>query len=603
MPSDCAWDTTQPGQGGGPCGEPRGRSPATRGLWLIVSLCLAVVLWVTSVGGAGPADGSAFSPAGAATSNLPKAGPDSARLRALARPPQSSGSASGSAEEASSPATTRPAAPNNRAVVIRVRGVIDDYVRLVIAAQMDEARRLNAGTVIFHLDTPGGVVGATLDLTRMLRNLEDLRTVAFVDPIAYSAGTIFAVACDKIFMSPGAAMGDCAPIAVSPGGVQTLGEAERAKIASPVVADMIASANRNGYDPDMLAAMVLHGRVLHVVKNENTGSKRFVDPDTYARLLNEGYRPLPGVPDPLDGPDTLLTVDNVIAERIGLSGGTFASVEQLAEHLGLSLVATLEPTFGQRVVQWLNSATVRGVLVTVFMVTMYLSFNTPGQGIPEAVCLTSLATLVIVPLLTGYASWIELLLVLGGVALIALEIFVLTGTLVAGITGVVSVLLGLILTFVPRELPTMPGEWAPPALPSLPATWAALQTGVMVVSLALIAAVLASWWISAYLPRLPFGNRLVLTEVAGEGGAGSVLGGGGREPWPPAGAVAEAVTDLRPSGKAEFPDPDGPGVRTVQVVSDSGFVARGTRVRVVTTEGPTIVVRPLPDSAFSEQVG
>ncbi|MFN4242949.1 MAG: NfeD family protein [Tepidisphaerales bacterium] len=535
-------------------------------MWLLVSAALAVMLWLTSV--------------------VPAP-------HALAR-----GSEGASVASEGGPAEAT--AENRQAAVIRIQGVIDDYVKMVLEAHLEEARRRGAGTVIFHLDTPGGVVGATLDLTRMLRNLQDLRTVAFVDPIAYSAGTIFAVACDQIFMSPGAAMGDCAPIAVSPGGVQTLGEAERAKIASPVVADMIASANRNGYDPDMLAAMVLHGRVLHVVKNAETGSKRFVDPETYRRLLGEGYAPLPGVPDPLDGPDTLLTVDNVVAERIGLSRGTFPSLGALADHLGLEIVATLEPTFGQRVVQWLNSATVRGLLVTVFMVTMYLSFNTPGQGLPEAVCLTSLATLVIVPLLTGYASWIELLLILGGIALIALEIFVLTGTLVAGIAGVVSVLLGLVLTFVPRELPTMPGEWAPPSLPSLPGTWSALQTGVIAVSVAMVAALLASWWLSAYLPRLPYARRLVLTGVAGEGGAGSVLGDGGREPWPPVGALAEAVTDLRPSGKAEFPDPDGPGVRTVQVVSDSGFVPKGSRVRVVATEGPTIVVRVVGEGASQQ---
>lgn len=489
-------------------------------------------------------------------------------------------------------APTSPAASNNKAVVIVLRGVIDDYAAEVLRGHLTAARNMGAGTVIIHLDTPGGVVGATLDLTRYLRNLTDLRTIAFIDPIAYSAGTIVAVALDAIYMSPGAAMGDCAPIAATPTGVQTLGDAERAKVASPVVADMIASANRNGHDPEMLTAMVLHGRVLHAIQNPDTGSRRFVDPTTYARLIEDGYTALDGVPNPLDGPDTLLTVDNQIAERIGLSRGTFPSVEALANHLGLEIIATLEPTFGQRLVQWLNSAAIRGLLVTVFMVTMYLSFNTPGHGLPEAVCLTSLATIVIVPLMTGYASWIELVLILGGIALIALEIFVLTGTFIAGVVGTLSVLTGLVLTFVPRELPSSPGEWVPPALPSLPGTWTALQTGFLVVTVSMIAALLVGWWLSLYLPKLPYAGRLVLSGVTGQGGAGSVIADGSRETWPPTGAVAQAVTDLRPSGKAEFPDPDGPGLRTVQVVSDSGFVSRGTPVRVVGTEGPTILVRP-----------
>jgi hypothetical protein len=71
-------------------------------------------------------------------------------------------------------------------------------------------------------------------------------------------------------------------------------------------------------------------------------------------------------------------------------------------------------------------------------------------------------------------------------------------------------------------------------------------------------------------------------------------------PPPPAtavGAPAVAATALRPSGNAEFPAPDGPGVRTSPVVSDSGFVSRGTPVRVVETAGARVLVRPIPPVA------
>lgn len=495
--------------------------------------------------------------------------------------------------------STRPEVGENlRAAVIHIRGEVDDFSMMIARKHIERVRSEGGRRIIMQLDTPGGGLGATLDMTRYLRGLpkegaDAVEVVAYVSPMAYSAGTIIAVACSEIYMSPEAALGDCAPISVSNGQLQTLGDAERAKLASPVVADMYASAQRNGYDAELLAAMVLPGRVLHAVVSPE-GKKRLVSSEEYADLLKTGWKALDGVPNPLDGADTLVTLDSGTAKRIGFIAGTYGTAAELAAAKGWSIQWTLEPTVGQRIVQWLNSAMIRGLLMTVFLITMYLSFQTPGHGLPEAVCMTALATLLVVPVLTGYASWVEILMVLLGIALIAAEIFVVTGTLVPGILGAVLVMSGLVLTFVPRELPVSPGEWVIPALPSVQGSWDALWEGVMVTTLAIVLAIGLSLWLMRYLPKLPVANRLVLTRIAGAGGVGSVLGEmdlGGREVWPPIGAVATAVSDLRPSGMAEFTDPEGPGLRTISVVSDSGFVSRGAKVRVMEVEGAHVVVR------------
>lgn len=514
------------------------------------------------------------------------------------------------------PATTRAAdgVPTTQGVgsdqaptaVIRIQGVIDDYAKDVVLAHLAQARKSGAKVIIFDIDTPGGAVGATLEMTRAVRAVNDAKTVAFIDPQAYSAGTIFAVALDEIYMAPESALGDCAPIMVTQTGLQTLGDAERAKLSSPVVADMYASASRNGHNPDVLAAMVLPGRVIHAVLSPE-GERKFTDDKGYRGLLDKGYKPIPGVPDPLDGTDTLLTLDNRSAEKVGLSRGTFASVEALAAAKGWAIQQTLEPTKGQLLVQWLNSTAVRGVLLTAFMITMYLSFNVPGHGLPEAVCLTALATLIIVPLLTGYASWLEIVLILLGIGLIALEIFVITGTVIPGLVGGCMVLVGLILTFVPKELPGSPGEWMPPTMPSMPQTWAALQTGLLVVAISLLVSMGGGLWVSRYLPRMPYGRKLILSAVSGQGGSVAAIAddapGATAHVWPAIGATAVCVSDLRPGGNAEFPDPDGPGFRSVAVISDSGFVAKGTPVRVREVEGARILVRPVAGGAGGSGAG
>jgi membrane-bound serine protease (ClpP class) len=473
--------------------------------------------------------------------------------------------------------------------VIDLRGAIDDYAKQVLLEHIDQARKAGSKTIIFRLNTPGGALGPTLELTRTLRGISDLHTIAYIDPMAYSAGTIIAVACDEIVMAPESALGDCAPIAITDQGLQTLGEAERAKMASPVVADMYASAQRNGYDGELLAAMVIPSRVVHALRSPD-GHIRFADDKAVVDLLGDGYTKLEGVPDPLDSADTLLTLDNQLALKIGLSKANYPTVEALALARNLTLTQTLSPTSGQKIVQFLNSSAVRGILVTVFMISLYLAFQTPGHGLPEAVALFSLATLIVVPLMTGYASWFEIMLILVGIALIAVEAFLVTGTIIPGLAGAGLLILGIVLTFVPRDTPG--GQWSLPSMPSSPQTWTALESGFTITVIALLAGLVACIVISQYLPRLPIANRLVLADNSGLTQAGGVLPNDPAAAWPPIGTTATAVTDLRPSGNAEFPNPVGPGTRTIPVVSDSGYVNKGTPLTVTDVQGSRVLVRP-----------
>ena len=56
------------------------------------------------------------------------------------------------------------------------------------------------------------------------------------------------------------------------------------------------------------------------------------------------------------------------------------------------------------------------------------------------------------------------------------------------------------------------------------------------------------------------------------------------------GMVGEALTDLRPAGKVTI---DG---QRHEATSEREFVARGARVRVIGTEGPALVVRPVEEA-------
>ena len=98
-------------------------------------------------------------------------------------------------------------------------------------------------------------------------------------------------------------------------------------------------------------------------------------------------------------------------------------------------------------------------------------------------------------------------------------------------------------------------------------------------------------WLRSFLPKLPYFNRLILTTNSGDvpshGSAEVAI----ENTWPGVGTTGVAVTDLRPGGSAEFPDLGINDVRTVGVVSESGYVAAGTQLVIRESRGTRIVVR------------
>lgn len=477
--------------------------------------------------------------------------------------------------------------PSRRAAVVEIVGPIDDWTFHSMKQRFTRARAEGADTIILVLETPGGLVSSALDISRFLKQQQDLEVVAFVRNDALSAGALIAVACDAIYMAPLSKIGDCAPIMTGmDGGLVQLGGAERAKVESPILEDFRESAARNGHDPLLLESMVTVGRTVHYLQGP-TGEYRFVHGEEASRLKSDGWTTVPGVRDPLDDETSLLTLHSDLALRVGLIRGIFDSPASLAADQGWTIVSTLPVTFGDRVMQLLGSAAVRGILLAIFMTSLYLSMSHPGHGAPEAVCAIALGTLLTVPAMTGHAQWYEIVAVILGIVLIAVELFIIPGFGVAGFTGAALLLGGLVMTFVGKEPRELPG-----VLPSLSGTWDALWRGIVVVTAGLGASFGLMWWLSRFLPSIPYMNKLVLrTTVGSTPEASSYPEEVGGEIWPPLGAVGRAVTDLRPGGSAAFADELTQDLQTTDVVSDSGFIPVNTQVVVHQVQGNRVVVR------------
>jgi membrane-bound serine protease (ClpP class) len=486
------------------------------------------------------------------------------------------------------------------AVVITLQGVIDDYSRDALFKRFAEAKRLGAKVIILKLNTPGGLVTAGLDISRFLKQQNDLHVIAYVHEKAYSAGIMIGLACNELVMEPGSYIGDSAPIVMdSSGGLQTLGAAERAKAESPILADFRDSAIRNGYDTRLAEAMVSYGKVVRWVEYAgdddregiHRGQRRFVDDAEFAKLTKDGWKEVrePGVPSPIDSADTLLTVSADVAKSIGLSKATVSSPQAFAAEREYTIVGELAPGSGEKFVEFLDSTLVRIVLLIVFLMSLYIALHTPGASGAEAVAMISLGALVGIPLLTGYAQWWEIAAILVGLVLLALEIFVIPGFGVAGIAGLVLVLGGMVMTFV-GNTPGLPGIWR------LPQMWAGVQNGLLAVVVSFAVSGVLAFWIRKYLPKLPYLNRLVLqgtvpaTAGASANAAATVNANVTYETWPFVGTIGRAVSELKPGGSAEFPYAD--DRRTTAVISDSGYVSPGTKLVVREVQGNRVIVRP-----------
>ncbi|MBI4566170.1 MAG: NfeD family protein [Planctomycetes bacterium] len=171
--------------------------------------------------------------------------------------------------------------------------------------------------------------------------------------------------------------------------------------------------------------------------------------------------------------------------------------------------------------------------------------------------------------LAGLAEIPEILLLAAGLALVALELFVIPGTGFAAIAGAVCVLAALILSLQDFTLPDPKG-----------APW---EVDIMLgsvgrVMFAFIGAAVGFLLLMRFLPRVPFLQRLVLqADVGGmapaPAGAMSLVGRKGH-----------AVTPLHPGGMIEI---DG---ETHDVVAEGDYVAKGEPVEVLKVEGMRIVV-------------
>src|SRR5690606_15667467 len=133
--------------------------------------------------------------------------------------------------------------------------------------------------------------------------------------------------------------------------------------------------------------------------------------------------------------------------RYRLAAEEINTDEELATFFGAQNLARLNETWSERMVVFLTSTPVRGVLIVVFLIALFIEMTHPGLILPGTIAALALVVLIAPPFLNNMASWWEIAAILAGIACIAAEIFILPGFGVFGVLGIVLLFGGLLGTF------------------------------------------------------------------------------------------------------------------------------------------------------------
>lgn len=428
-----------------------------------------------------------------------------------------------------------------------INGDIMPAQQRLVSKCLTEAREQNADLVVIRMNTYGGLVNVADSIRTMILNYPTPIWV-YIDNQAASAGALIALAADRIYMHPGGSIGAASV-------VDQNGQPMPDKFQSFMRATMRATAES-------------HGQVIERIENGDTIRRWWRDPQTAEAMVGRTVADSTTV--------NVLTFTASEAVKNHFSEGTASSLEETLAQGGVETYTLTEyrPTTLDRLLAWLMNPVVQGIFVMMIVGGIYFELQSPGIGFALVVAILG-AVLYFAPLyLEGVAQNWELILFIIGLVLLAVEIFVLPGFGIAGVAGIVAVILGLSFAAIDndllRHLPT--GE--------ITVGW--ILQPILIVIIAATAALIGGLLLSKRFltGTTPLQRKVVLTaEMAPEQGyvshpqvASELIG-----------QTAEVAAVLRPSGRVIID-----GIYYDAIAEEGQFIPRGKQVIITRFEGGVV---------------
>ena len=415
--------------------------------------------------------------------------------------------------------------------VMEIRSEIDARTSHYVNLALDEADDIGADYIVIDMDTYGGALYDADDIrTRMLEYEKPV--YVFINKDAASAGALISIACDSIYMAPGASIGAAT---VVNGGT---GEAAPDKYQSYMRGIMRSTAEASGRNPEIAEAMVDETIAIDSISEEGE----------------------------------VITFSTSEAIKYGYCEAQVSSIEELLARAGVEnyQLTAFETSTVDQIISFFLNPMISGLLILVIIGGLYFELQTPGVGFPILASFVALVLYLTPYYLNGLAANWEVAALFLGVALIALEVFVIPGFGVAGISGIILVAGSLMLVMLNNN-----------DFDFFFVDFSEITRALATILAGFFGGVLLMFFGGVRLTDTAFFQRVALqgTQASTEGytsnfKVGSFLGKEG-----------EAYTILRPSGKILI------GEELLDAYTRGDYINQGERVIVVSDEGSSLRVK------------
>lgn len=292
----------------------------------------------------------------------------------------------------------------NEVYLIPVEEEVERGLSAYLDRALDEAELNGAEAVIFEIHTPGGFVNAAGEIGKRIQNTP-LKTIAYINREALSAGAYIALHADEIYFAPGATMGAAAVI-------DQAGNAADEKAASAWLAQMASAAESTDRDP------------------------------IYAKAMANKEIDLPELGAPTG---ELLTLSASDALKVGYSNGTAASIQEVMEQAELehAEIVPVEMTIAEKFARFITNPVVVPILLSIASLGLVIELYSPGFGIPGLMGISALLLFFYGHMVAGLAGHESMILFVVGVILVVAEIFLPGG--IVGLLGFGAIIGSIIL--------------------------------------------------------------------------------------------------------------------------------------------------------------
>ena len=395
---------------------------------------------------------------------------------------------------------------------------------------LERAKEMEADFVLIEMDTYGGALDAADDIRTRVMEFEKPIYV-FINKDAASAGALISIACDSIYMAAGSSIGAATVVTQD-------GTAAPDKYQSYMRSIMRSTAEANGRDPRIAEAMV----------------DQTIEVDSVSQ---EGK---------------VITFSTSEAIKYGFCEAEIKNIDEIMARSGVENyeLYEYELSTADKVIDLFINPFVSGILILIILGGIYFELQTPGVGFPILAAVIALVLYFTPYYLNGLAENWELVMFVVGIILIGLEIFVIPGFGIAGVSGLVLTVGSLVLvmlnndwfdfTFVPE------GD---------------LITAVFTTFVALIASFVVIFVGGVRLTESRMFRRVTLqTTLDKEHGYTANFK---KESF--IGKTGEAYTILRPSGKVMIDD------ELHDAFTRGGYIEKGAAVEVIGEEANSLKVK------------